>query len=475
MIQGLQDPSEQVQVASVRESLKEFSLSRNMDLLDELYAFMHVSNNIAALEMIITKVRTYIHLNDLPRNQTLIKALCRLLATFSDYQLITQSLEILEMFLSTKDPNWLQAAIEGNVFSIIFNLSGYPDDSIKISSMRLLRGFSHIAELQREIQSRGLLMLIRFLSNPIDGLRTAAAEILHGAASFSIDTRNSLIIWNFAPALIECLSGQYADVKNYMLDVLLLLLQDNIKANLDELVENNIITVLCRMAERDPPHRPLALKSIEVLVAMRNPLYSAILNSCRVEKLLDSIRSQGGDDGNTASEILRCNFAKYSHLPPIVPTPSPAPVAPIQVAIFPYPQTTITSKLTKPTKPRAPAKTSPYRPKVEVKRKGKSKLSSRNSIPSKCGLTLPVSRIDRQLRKTNLRVSRKASIYCTAALEYLTAEILECAGRVTKEASRKIISPRDILEAVRFDAELAELIKNTVLPETGNIRYFPNK
>jgi histone H2A len=462
LVQGLRCPSEQVQHAAVKVVVREAYLSRDQSLHDEMTAYLHTSHCIPALELILKN--STLDLQDVPRSQALIKALCRILAAFSDYPLITRSLSLLEMFLSTKAPQWLQAAIEGNVFGIIFNLSGYPDDSIKISALNLLRGFSHIAELQREVQSRGLLMLIRLLSNPIDGLRTAAAEILNEGARGSLDTRNSLILWNFAPALTEVLSGQYADVKDSMLEVLLMLLRDNQQANLDELIENNIITVLCRMTERDLQHRGNALQCIQVLVELRNPLYSAILNSCRVDRLLDNVRGQGGQHGATASEVLRLNFPKFSHLAPVAPIVLAPPTAtPPPTIVAPQPPTV-------PSPAIRPSLTATQRTRKQRAPRSKGKVSTkptRNTVSTKAGLLLPISRIDRELRKTKYRVSRSASVYCTAVLEYLTAEVLHMASIITRSASRLRITPRDLLDAIRGDDELSVLVKATVLPESG--------
>lgn len=54
-----------------------------------------------------------------------------------------------------------------------------------------------------------------------------------------------------------------------------------------------------------------------------------------------------------------------------------------------------------------------------------------------------------------------------SALEYLTAEIIELAGNVSKDAEKKRIIPRHILLAVRNDEELNKLFKNVTIAQGG--------
>lgn len=60
-----------------------------------------------------------------------------------------------------------------------------------------------------------------------------------------------------------------------------------------------------------------------------------------------------------------------------------------------------------------------------------------------------------------------ASVYLASALEYLTAEIVELAGNVSKDAEKKRIIPRHILLAVRNDEELNRLFKNVTIAQGG--------
>ena len=57
----------------------------------------------------------------------------------------------------------------------------------------------------------------------------------------------------------------------------------------------------------------------------------------------------------------------------------------------------------------------------------------------RAGLTFPVGRIGRYLRRGKDRVGAGAPVFCAAVLEYLTAELLELAGNICAEKGRKQI------------------------------------
>ena len=93
---------------------------------------------------------------------------------------------------------------------------------------------------------------------------------------------------------------------------------------------------------------------------------------------------------------------------------------------------------------------------------------------SKAGITFPVSRIGRFLKKGRYasRVGSGAPVYLAATLEYLTAEILELAGNASKEKNKDKaqgtrISPRHIQLAVRNDEELNKLFGGVTIASGG--------
>ena len=104
------------------------------------------------------------------------------------------------------------------------------------------------------------------------------------------------------------------------------------------------------------------------------------------------------------------------------------------------------------------------------------------SRSSKAGLQFPVGRIAWYLKKGKYaeRVGDGASVYLSALLEYLAAEVLELAGNAAKENKKTRIIPRHIQLAVRNDEELNKLIANTTIASGGVIppihpSFIPNK
>lgn len=82
------------------------------------------------------------------------------------------------------------------------------------------------------------------------------------------------------------------------------------------------------------------------------------------------------------------------------------------------------------------------------------------TLAEKAGLILSVSKtansIRNNLKKENL--SLNASIYTTAVLEYILAEILELSGNECRTDKKKTIKPNHIKKAVESDFELEVLM-----------------
>tara|TARA_B100001059_G_C17485663_1_gene403827 strand:+ start:180 stop:578 length:399 start_codon:yes stop_codon:yes gene_type:complete len=88
---------------------------------------------------------------------------------------------------------------------------------------------------------------------------------------------------------------------------------------------------------------------------------------------------------------------------------------------------------------------------------------------SKAGLQFPVGRVHRLLknRKDAKRIGSTAPIYLAAALEYMTAEVLELAGRAAQANNKARIGPRHITLAVRNDEELNQFLSGVSVAAFG--------
>ena len=102
---------------------------------------------------------------------------------------------------------------------------------------------------------------------------------------------------------------------------------------------------------------------------------------------------------------------------------------------------------------------------------------ARKGVEKKAGVTMgkrtdlmfPVGKVQRLLRRdrSNVRIGRGAGIVLTAAMEYLTSEILELAGSLAEEAGKKRIVPRHLALALAQDEELSRMLGSSVIHEGG--------
>ncbi|KAG0668921.1 histone H2A [Maudiozyma exigua] len=101
--------------------------------------------------------------------------------------------------------------------------------------------------------------------------------------------------------------------------------------------------------------------------------------------------------------------------------------------------------------------------------KGGSAAKASQSRSAKAGLTFPVGRVHRLLRRGNYaqRIGSGAPVYLTAVLEYLAAEILELAGNAARDNKKSRIIPRHLQLAIRNDDELNKLLGNVTIAQGG--------
>ncbi|EAL48582.1 histone h2a putative [Entamoeba histolytica] len=110
---------------------------------------------------------------------------------------------------------------------------------------------------------------------------------------------------------------------------------------------------------------------------------------------------------------------------------------------------------------------------TEKKVKSRDDEGRKNTLSKKSGLQFPVARIHAALKKGRYgeHINKMASVYLTAVIEYLVAEVLELAGGQAKDFHKTRITPRHIQLAVRSDLELNDLLKDVTISYGG---VFPN-
>ena len=111
--------------------------------------------------------------------------------------------------------------------------------------------------------------------------------------------------------------------------------------------------------------------------------------------------------------------------------------------------------------------------KVAKDKKPKDEEGKKNTLSKKSGLQFPVARIHAALKKGRYgeHINKMASVYLTAVIEYLVAEVLELAGGQAKDYKKTRITPRHIQLAVRSDLELNDLLKDVTIMNGG---VYPN-
>ncbi|NXK81826.1 H2A2B protein, partial [Amazona guildingii] len=105
------------------------------------------------------------------------------------------------------------------------------------------------------------------------------------------------------------------------------------------------------------------------------------------------------------------------------------------------------------------------------KKSTKSHPGPRKSKSAEADLQFPVGCIYRLLERGNYadRIGTGAAVYLAAVLEYLSAEILELAGKTAQENKKTRILPRHIQLAVRNDNELNKLLRCVTIAQGGVI------
>ena len=101
--------------------------------------------------------------------------------------------------------------------------------------------------------------------------------------------------------------------------------------------------------------------------------------------------------------------------------------------------------------------------------KSAAKAKNMRTKSAKAGLTFPVARIGRYMKKGRFakRIGAGAPVFMAAVLEYLVAELLELAGNAARDHKKTRIIPRHIQLAVKNDEELNKYIGKATIASGG--------
>ena len=90
------------------------------------------------------------------------------------------------------------------------------------------------------------------------------------------------------------------------------------------------------------------------------------------------------------------------------------------------------------------------------------------SKSERAGLQFPVSRVRRLLIKSKQydRISSGASVYFTAVLEYLAAELLDISANAAEQNHKKRITPQHIQQAIKSDEDFCKLLLSITIPSS---------
>ncbi|MCP5118738.1 MAG: hypothetical protein GY953_48625 [bacterium] len=97
------------------------------------------------------------------------------------------------------------------------------------------------------------------------------------------------------------------------------------------------------------------------------------------------------------------------------------------------------------------------------------KVGGSKTRSAKAGLTFPVGRLHRHMKKGRFakRIGGGAPVYMAAVLEYLVAELLELAGNAARHHKKGRIVPRHIQLAIKNDEELNKYLGKATIAAGG--------
>lgn len=470
-------------------------------LLFEIYLELHVDEEAMAyiMEMVILMFEKIDESNLLK----LTLQVCAILRVAVEQDLVLYCLSFVDKALAYESGKYAVTAIQNKLGeSLMLHIGNGKCLENIIQILKKLSNFPEVLPVFKD----SLAVFTGLLSNSSDLAKNFSSKILLQQSLQGFEYLENMINKNFIPILVKYLTSDDKNIKKDMILIAKSFFQQQLQHQIIELLENNVVNVLCRVIERDSYNQLEALEAMECLLNCGNEIFKSFADSCKLSRLLAQVGVQPELNG-IASRILIRHYPgrplpqanNFGQLAPAnkfnalntnnqalnsqtsinnipvtanLPAVSSNVVNPVPVVMnntpntgFFLPQNTAINtpvpipKKNNPRKAKQPVRPKPA--KTTGAGKGKSGLSSAVTI-------FPPSRFHKKLRSTKLRVSKKAAVFLCGVLDYLCQEVLDVSKTAVLQSKRKTITPKDILLAVRQDYELDKLLINTILPESGN-------
>lgn len=498
-----------------------------LDFFDQFEKFLELHQDEVLMAYILEMLIGMFKSLNIQQSYRVLKQACEILEKGQENDLIEYCFQYIEKSLEVNNIEFCKKTIE---FKGIISLLPHFGNNKYID--RVVNILSKIAVLPESVDDIKNVFgaFIGLLDNDKIEYRRFAARVIETQAGQGWDFLENMINRNFIPILINNLTKDEEVVKRCMIGVVKCFFRQQLQHQIIELVENNVVTVLCRIAERDGVHRDGALEAMELLLDGGNEIFKSFADSCRFSRLLTTLctdanyyqtckrilerhypRVQIPACRAPATNILQTlpqpninsqiqnNFipsgATLQLTPNTLPLPIPAITQPLQNPVtsnqlFNPPTnaiqkaTPIKKSLKAPKKPKIPKKIQNNTHKKAKTLGPVYKQSQLNLTPtnqgkvplrvqrllSKIGI-FPIGRLHRKMKSNQYRVSKKAAVFLAGALEYLCAEVLDISSQLVKRHNRKKILPRDLLQSIREDYELDQLLKGTIFAESGNLSF----
>ena len=482
------------------------------DYFDE---FLELHIDEVAMAYIMEVLLGLFNYLSLKQYKRIIKQIGGILEKAVEQDLIFYSIEFCKEGIELlKNPEHHKIAIENRLgHALVLRLSDTQlfDDCISI--LKQIKDYEGMDQVFKDM----FCFLPTFLNHHEQSIRHFFSDLITKQAHCGWEYLENLINRNFIPILVKHLTGTDMKLKTDMIIIVSRFFFQQLQHQIIELLENNIVSILCRIIERDQGQTRLeAIKAMELLLLCRNEIFQSFADSCKFSRLLTQVGKE--EELNSLCSKISVIFYPKVPLPASnkkINAPGNNATSPGNISIgsnlfqttgnissainlvgstgINIPNSQITNRLANNFQasiqnPQQTTLNAIQNKQKKLKKKNKkghvkatktfkivpkktdlrAKAKEIQRTNKKNGCTFPVARIHRKMKSSQYRVSKKAAVYMTGVLEYLCAEVLEVSGIWLRQEKRKIITPKDIQHAVRNDSELNVVMTRVVIPESGN-------